>query len=106
MSIELDNVSKGNVEDDPPSKQGGEEASEDEHSSSEEEGDSSEGSDGEIKAPAEDGNCDVCGNDQSWEDLPIILCDGCVAPCHTPTLWRAAALNVPTSKEAGSRSYL
>lgn len=27
--------------------------------------------------------CDVCGDDASWEDNPILLCDGCDVAVHT-----------------------
>ena len=27
--------------------------------------------------------CDVCGSDASWEDSPIILCDGCDVAVHS-----------------------
>jgi len=30
-----------------------------------------------------DAVCDVCGDDTSWEDCPIILCDGCDVAVHS-----------------------
>jgi hypothetical protein len=39
----------------------------------------------EEEAPVnnpDDNICDVCGGDASWEDDPILLCDGCDVGVH------------------------
>lgn len=55
-------------------------------------GGANNGSDSEEEEEEEEGNnqaldesellCDVCGGDASWEDDPVLLCDGCDVGVH------------------------